>query len=93
MIKEVNRGNGMTQIIDWPEEMEVKRIHIRKRHKVEESPLDDFLFLFGLFLFVVCFCFAVPILQASEAVYMLLLICMTVCLMTVAFRSGTKRGR
>lgn len=93
MIKEVNKGNGMTQIIDWPEEMEVKRIHIRKRHKVEESPLDDILFLFGLTCFALLLCFGVPILQSSEVVYILLLIGMIVSLMTVAFRSGKKRGR
>lgn len=93
MIKEVRRGEGMTQLIDWPEEMEVKRIVIRKRHKVEESPLDDFLFLFGLACFSLLLCFGVPILQSSEVTYILLLIGMIVSLMTVAFRSGKKRGR
>lgn len=93
MIKEVNRGEGLTQLLDWPEQMEVKRIRIRKKHKVEESPLDDVLFLVGLFLFVILFCFAVPLVQYSELLYMLLLVVAVGCLMTVAFRSGKKRGR
>ena len=93
MIKEVNRGEGLTQLLDWPETMEVKHIHIRKKHKVEESPLDDVLFLVGLFLFVILFCFAVPLVQHSELLYMLMLAVAVGCLMTVAYRSGKKRGR
>lgn len=93
MIKEINRGEGLTQLIEWPEEMEVKRIHIQKRHKVEESPLDDVLFILGIILFTVMLCFGVVILQTSEIAYVLILVAMLMCLMTVAYRSGTKRGR
>ena len=93
MIKEVNRGEGLTQLLDWPETMEVKHIHIRKKRKVEESPLDDVLFLVGLFLLTVIFCFAVPLVQYSEPVFLLMLAVAVGCLMTVAYRSGKKRGR
>ena len=93
MIKEIHRGNGLTEICDQPEHMTVQRIHVRRKYKVEESPLDDFLFLFGLTCFALLLCFGVPILQSSEAVYILLLIGMIVSLMTVAYRSGKKRGR
>lgn len=91
MIKEVNKGNGMTQIIDWPEEMQIQRIHVRRKYK--ENPMDDVLFILGLALFTLLLCFGVPILQASEIAYVLILVAMVVCLMTVAYRSGTKRGR
>lgn len=91
MIKEVNRGEGITQLIDWPEEMQIQRIHIRRKYK--ESPIDDILFILGLVLFTLLLCFGVPILQASEIAYVLILVAMVVCLMTVAFRSGKKRGR
>lgn len=91
MIREIHRGNGLTEIGDYPEHMEIKRIHVRRKYK--ENPMDDFLFLFGLACFALLLCFGVPILQASEAVYVLLLVSMIVSLMTVAFRSGKKRGR
>lgn len=93
MIKEVRRGEGMTQLIDWPEEMEVKRIVIRKRHKVEESPLDDILFILSIFLFTAVFVFAVPLVQYSELLFLLLVASAFACGMTLSFRAGKKRGR
>lgn len=91
MLKEINRGNGLIEISEQPEHMTIQRIHVRRRYK--ENPLDDVLFILGVVLFVTLLCFGVPILQASEALYMLLLVGMVVCMMTVAYRSGTKRGR
>lgn len=91
MIREIHRGNGLTEIGDYPEHMEIQRIHIRRKYK--ESPIDDILFILGLVLFTLLLCFGVPILQASEIAYVLILVAMLVCLMTVAYRSGTKRGR
>lgn len=93
MIKEVRRGEGMTQLIDWPEEMEVKRIVIRKRHKVEESPLDDVLFLLSIFLFTAVFIFAVPLVQWSELAFLSLLVSAFACTMVISYRAGKKRGR
>lgn len=91
MIKEVNRGNGLTEIIDWPEEMQVQRIHIRR--KVKENPMDDVLFILGIILGTVMMCFGVTILQASEAVYVVLLVATMADLMYLAYRAGEKRGR
>ena len=91
MLKEINRGNGLIEISEQPEHMTIQRIHVRRRYK--ENPLDDVLFILGVVLFVTLLCFGVPILQTSEALYMLLLVWMVVCMMTVAYRSGTKRGR
>lgn len=91
MIREIHRGNGLTEIGDYPEHMEIKRIHVRRKYK--ENPMDDALFILGLALFTLLLCFGVPILQASEIAYVLILVAMIVCLMTVAYRSGTKRGR
>ncbi len=91
MIKEIYRGDGLTEICDQPEHMTIQRIHVRKRY--EESPLDDVLFIAGLILFTTMLCFGVPILQASEIIYCIIMIGMVGCLMTVAYRSGKKRGR
>lgn len=93
MIKEVRRGEGMTQLIDWPEEMQIQRIHVRKRYKVEENPLDDVAFMLGIILFTVMLCFGVVILQASELTYIVLLVSTMADLMYLAFRAGKKRGR
>jgi len=93
MIKEVNKGNGMTQIIDWPEEMEIKRIHVRRKHKVEESPLDDILFILSIILFTVVFVFAVPLVQYSELLFLSLVASAFACGMVLSFRAGKKRGR
>ena len=93
MIKEVNKGNGMTQIIDWPEEMEIKRIHVRRKHKVEESPLDDILFILSIILFTAVFIFAVPLVQWSELVFLSLLVSAFACTIVISYRAGKKRGR
>lgn len=93
MIKEVRRGEGMTQLIDWPEEMQIQRIHVRRRYRVEESPLDDFAFILGIILFTVMLCFGVVILQASEMTYIVLLVSTMADLMYLAYRAGKKRGR
>lgn len=66
MINEINRGNGITQLVEWPDQMEVKRIHVRRKHQVEESPLDDILFILSIILFTAVFIFAVPLVQWSE---------------------------
>ena len=91
MLKEINRGNGLIEIADEPEHMTIQRIHVRRRYK--ESPVDDVLFILGIALFAVVLCFGVPILQASELLYALLVVGMVGCMMVVAYRSGTKRGR
>lgn len=93
MIKEVNRGEGITQLIDWPEEMQIQRIHVRRRYRVEESPLDDIAFVLGIVLFTVMLCFGVVILQASELTYIVLLVSTMADLMYLAYRAGKKRGR
>lgn len=93
MINEVNRGNGMTQLVEWPDQMEVKRIHVRRKHKVEESPLDDILFILSIFLFTAVFIFAVPLVQYSELLFLLLVASAFACGMVLSFRAGKKRGR
>jgi hypothetical protein len=91
MLKEINRGNGLVEITDEPETMTIQRIHVRRRYK--ENPLDDILFILGIVLFSVLLCFGIPILQASELLYVLIMAGMVACMMYVAYRSGTKRGR
>lgn len=91
MYKEINRGNGLVEIADEPEHMTIQRIHIKRRY--EETPLDDFLFILGIVLFIAVFCFAVPLVQHSELLFLLLLVSAVACLMAVSFRAGTKRGR
>lgn len=93
MINEVNRGNGMTQLVEWPDQMEVKRIHVRRKHKVEESPLDDVLFLLSILLFTIVFVFAVPLVQYSELLFLSLVTSAFACGMVLSFRAGKKRGR
>ena len=93
MINEINRGNGMTQLVEWPEEMEIKRIHVRRKRKVEESPLDDVLFLLSIILFTAVFIFAVPLVQWSELAFLLLVASAFACGMVLSFRAGKKRGR
>ena len=93
MINQVDRGNGMTQLIDWPEEMEVKRIHVRRKHKVEESPLDDILFILSIILFTAVFVFAVPLVQWSEPAFLSLLLSAFACTIAISYRAGKKRGR
>ena len=93
MINQVDRGNGVTQLIEWPEEMEVKRIHVRRKRKVEESPLDDILFLLSILLFTIVFIFAVPLVQWSELAFLSLLVSAFACTMVISYRAGKKRGR
>lgn len=93
MINEVNRGNGMTQLVEWPDQMEVKRIHVRRKHKVEESPLDDFLFILSIILFTAVFIFAVPLVQWSELAFLSLLVSAFACTIVISYRAGKKRGR
>jgi len=93
MINQVDRGNGMTQLVEWPEEMEIKRIHVRRKHKVEESPLDDILFILSIILFTAVFVFAVPLVQWSELVFLSLLVSAFACTIVISYRAGKKRGR
>ena len=93
MINQVDRGNGMTQLVEWPEEMEIKRIHVRRKHKVEESPLDDILFILSIILFTAVFVFAVPLVQYSELLFLSLVASAFACGMVLSFRAGKKRGR
>jgi hypothetical protein len=93
MINEVNRGNGITQLVEWPEEMEIRRIHVRRKKKVEESPLDDILFILSVILFTIVFVFAVPLVQWSELAFLLLVASAFACGMAVSYRAGKKRGR
>lgn len=93
MINEIDRGNGMTQLVEWPDQMEIRRIHVRRKHKVEESPLDDILFLLSILLFTIVFVFAVPLVQWSELAFLSLLVSAFACTIAISYRAGKKRGR
>ncbi len=67
MIREINRGEGITQLIEWPEEMEVKRIHVRKLRK-DTSDRDEAILISAIIMAVIGLLFGTVLLQ-YEAVY------------------------